>query len=55
MYFEKLPENVISFQPIDQEKAFVLAITLFFLVFFLFYPSPIFLIAQKVALSLVIV
>jgi proton-translocating NADH-quinone oxidoreductase chain N len=55
MYFEKLPENVISFQPIDQEKAFVLAITLFFLVFFIFYPSPIFLIAQKVALSLVIV
>jgi len=52
MYFEKLPASVISFQPIDQGKAFVLAITLFFLVFFIFYPSPIFLLAQKVALSI---
>lgn len=52
MYFEKLPTDILSFQAIDQSKSLILGISLFFLVFFIFYPSPIFLIAQKVALSL---
>ena len=54
IYFEKIPENYISFQPIDKIKAFVIAITLFFLLFFIFYPSPLFLLAHKVALCVAI-
>ena len=51
MYFEK-PTEIISFEGIDKVKAFTIAFTSFFLVFFVFYPSPIFLLAHKVALAI---
>ena len=58
MYFEKLLLNtgassgIISFCSIDKVKALTIAFTTAFLVFFVFYPSPIFLLAHKVALSI---
>lgn len=51
MYFEK-PSSWLVFQPMDRAKSIVLGITLFFMIFFFLYPSPIFLIAHKVALSI---
>jgi NADH:ubiquinone oxidoreductase subunit 2 (subunit N) len=51
MYFEKPTGILLPFEPIDKAKSLVLALTLFFLLFFVFYPSPIFLAAHKVALS----
>jgi proton-translocating NADH-quinone oxidoreductase chain N len=58
MYFEKETQNpghlqpINSFEPIDKMKSLVLGFTLFFNLFFLLYPSPLFLVAHKVALSL---
>ncbi len=51
MYFEK-PTKFIAYQPIGKEKALVIALTFFFIVFFFFYPSPLFLAAHQVAVSL---
>jgi NADH:ubiquinone oxidoreductase subunit 2 (subunit N) len=51
MYFEKPSGILLPFEPIDKAKSLVLAFTLFFLLFFVFYPSPVFLMAHKVALS----
>lgn len=59
MYFEKEMQTPGNFQPInsfesiDKTKSLILGFTLFFTLFFLFYPSPLFLIAHKVTLSLV--
>jgi proton-translocating NADH-quinone oxidoreductase chain N len=51
MYFEK-PTKFIAYQPMDREKSIIIGITLFFMIFFFFYPSPLFLVAHKVAISL---
>ena len=50
MYFEK-PTQFIAYQSMDREKSLLLGVTLFFMIFFFFYPSPLFLIAHQVALS----
>jgi proton-translocating NADH-quinone oxidoreductase chain N len=51
MYFEK-PSRWIFYKAVSPEIAIILGITLFFILFFFFYPSPIFYIAHKIALSL---
>ena len=51
MYFEK-PSRWILYKAVSPEIAIILGITLFFTLFFFFYPSPIFYIAHKIALSL---
>ena len=51
MYFEK-PSRWILYKAVSPEIAIILGITLFFILFFFFYPSPIFYIARKIALSL---
>jgi proton-translocating NADH-quinone oxidoreductase chain N len=51
MYFEK-PSTWIVYKPMEKEISIILGISLFFILFFFFYPSPIFYIAHKVALSL---
>ena len=51
MYFEK-PLSWITYQRMDREKSILLGITLFFIIFFFLYPSPIFLVAHKVALAI---
>ena len=51
MYFER-PSRWLVYDGMDAEKALVIAASLFFVVFFFVYPSPLFLSAHKVALSL---
>lgn len=51
MYFEA-PKNWCSFSRIPVENAITLAITLFFILFFMFYPTPLHLITHKIALTL---
>jgi NADH:ubiquinone oxidoreductase subunit 2 (subunit N) len=51
MYFEG-PKNWCSFSAIPVENALTLAITLFFIMFFMFYPTPLHLITHKIALTL---
>ena len=51
MYFEG-PKNWCSFSRIPLENAITLAITLFFILFFMFYPTPLHLITHKIALTL---
>ena len=51
MYFEG-PKNWCSFSRIPIENAITLAITLFFILFFMFYPTPLHLITHKIALTL---
>ena len=51
MYFEK-PTRFISYQAMDKEKSIIIGLTLFFMIFFFFYPSPLFLVAHQVAISL---
>ena len=51
MYFEA-PKNWCSFSRIPIENAVILAITLFFLLFFMCYPTPLHLITHKIALTL---
>lgn len=59
MYFEKESQGPGNFQPInsfesiDKSKSLVLGCTLFFILFFLLYPAPLFLLAHKIALSLI--
>lgn len=51
MYFEA-PKNWCSFSRIPLENAITLAITVFFISFFMFYPTPLHLITHKIALTL---
>lgn len=51
MYFEG-PRNWCSFSRIPVENAITLAITVFFILFFMFYPTPLHLITHKIALTL---
>nr|YP_009755753.1 NADH dehydrogenase subunit 2 [Roya anglica]QIQ22992.1 NADH dehydrogenase subunit 2 [Roya anglica] len=51
MYFD-IPKKWIAYEPMDQEKSILLGIIFFFLSFFFLYPSPLFLIAHQMALSL---
>jgi len=51
MYFE-VPKNWCSFSRVPLENAITLALTLFFIVFFMFYPTPLHLITHKIALTL---
>jgi proton-translocating NADH-quinone oxidoreductase chain N len=51
MYFEG-PKNWCSFSLVPVENAITLAITLFFILFFMFYPTPLHLITHKIALTL---
>lgn len=51
MYFEG-PKNWCSFLRVPLENAITLAITLFFIIFFMFYPTPLHLITHKIALTL---
>jgi proton-translocating NADH-quinone oxidoreductase chain N len=51
MYFEG-PKNWCSFYPVPVENAITLAITCFFILFFMFYPTPLYLITHKIALIL---
>lgn len=49
MYFEKT-DIWASFEQIDKQKAVILGITLFLLLFFFLYPSPLILMTHKAAL-----
>nr|YP_009531812.1 NADH dehydrogenase subunit 2 [Leiosporoceros dussii]AXZ70964.1 NADH dehydrogenase subunit 2 [Leiosporoceros dussii] len=51
MYFDT-PETWIIYKPMDREKSLLLAITLFFIISFFLYPSPLFLVTHEMALSL---
>ena len=51
MYFE-VPKNWCSFTEIPIENAITLGVTLFFILFFMFYPTPLHLITHKIALTL---
>lgn len=51
MYFET-PANWCSFSRVSKENSLVLGITLFFILFFMLYPTPLYLISHKVALVL---
>jgi len=50
MYFEK-PTQFMAYHSMDREKSLLLGLTLFFMIFFFLYPSPLFLMAHQVALS----
>ena len=51
MYFEN-PKNWLSFSPIPKESSLVVGISFFFILFFVFYPNPLYLATHKVALAL---
>jgi len=51
MYFDT-PKTWTLYKPMDREKSLLLGITLFFITFFFLYPSPLFLVTHKMALSL---
>jgi proton-translocating NADH-quinone oxidoreductase chain N len=51
MYFET-PKTWCSFSRLARENSLALAITLFFILFFIYYPSPLYLVTHKIALSL---
>jgi NADH:ubiquinone oxidoreductase subunit 2 (subunit N) len=51
MYFDT-PKTWILYKPMDREKSILLGITIFFIAFFFLYPSPLFLVTHKMALSL---
>jgi proton-translocating NADH-quinone oxidoreductase chain N len=51
MYFDT-PKTWTLYKPMDREKSILLGITLFFITFFFLYPSPLFLVTHKMALSL---
>lgn len=51
MYFES-PSNWLTFNQIPKETSIVLGLTLCFLLFFFFYPAPVFLVTHKIALDL---
>lgn len=51
MYFDK-HDSWISFEQVDKQKALVLGITTFLIVFFFVYPSPLVLMSHKAALMI---
>jgi len=51
MYFDT-PKTWILYKPMDREKSILLGVTLFGIIFFFLYPSPLFLVTHKMALSL---
>jgi proton-translocating NADH-quinone oxidoreductase chain N len=51
MYFET-GKNWLSFSQVKKENALILGSTLFFIVFFMVFPTPLYLISHKFALSL---
>nr|YP_009755778.1 NADH dehydrogenase subunit 2 [Gonatozygon brebissonii]QIQ23056.1 NADH dehydrogenase subunit 2 [Gonatozygon brebissonii] len=51
MYFDT-PKTWILYKPMDREKSILLGFTLFCITFFFLYPSPLFLVTHKMALSL---
>lgn len=51
MYFDT-PKTWTLYKPMDREKSILLGITIFFITFFFLYPSPLFLVTHKMALSL---
>lgn len=51
MYFEKV-DKWTSFEQVDKQKAFILGTTVFILLFFFMYPSPIILMSHKAALMI---
>jgi NADH-ubiquinone oxidoreductase chain 2 len=51
MYFDT-PMQTYLWVPMDREKSIILGITIFFITFFFLYPSPLFLVTHKMALSL---
>ena len=53
MYFE-VPQNWCSYLRVPYENALTLALTLFFIVFLMVYPSPLHLITHKITLALCI-
>ena len=50
MYFEN-PKNWLSFSQIPKSSSLVVGISFFFILFFVFYPSPLYLATHKVALA----
>jgi proton-translocating NADH-quinone oxidoreductase chain N len=50
IYFES-PQTWVSYTRMDKEKAVILGMTTFFLVFFFVYPSPFFLVTHQLALA----
>jgi NADH:ubiquinone oxidoreductase subunit 2 (subunit N) len=52
MYFEKLSGETVVFDQMDNSKAIIITCSMFFLVFFIFSPGPLFLIAQKLVSGL---
>lgn len=55
MYFDKPTKwanSTWSSSMVDKEKSIILGLTLGFILFFFLYPSPLFLVAHKVAISL---
>jgi proton-translocating NADH-quinone oxidoreductase chain N len=53
MYFE-VPQNWCSYLRVPYENALTLALTLFFIIFLMVYPSPLHLITHKITLALCI-
>jgi NADH:ubiquinone oxidoreductase subunit 2 (subunit N) len=51
MYFET-PEQWLVYKQVDKEKALLLALTSFFLIFFSLYPNPLFLLTSQIALDM---
>lgn len=51
MYFD-VPKTWILYKPMDREKSILLGVTILFITFFFLYPSPLFLVTHKMALSL---
>lgn len=51
MYFET-PKNWLSFSQVKKENALILGITFFFILFFMLFPTPLYLVSHKFALSL---
>nr|AGH24446.1 NADH dehydrogenase subunit 2 [Reclinomonas americana ATCC 50284] len=51
MYFEKL-DSWTSFEQVDKQKAIILGVTTFLILFFFIYPSPLILMSHKAALMI---
>ncbi len=51
MYFEKT-KNYLSFAEIKKENAIILAFSFFFILFFMLFPTPLYVVSHKFALSL---
>ena len=52
MYFQK-KKYVILYQPMDASKAFLLALSFFFLTFFFFYAAPLDLLTKEITNQIV--